>query len=211
MLASFARLMMLSLRGARAISGNSVMMSMRMSLIGVGLSGCSTMIWAMKKVLIYTDGSSRGNPGPGGYGALLMSGEHRKEMSGGYKETTNNRMELLAVIKALESLKMPCEVVVISDSRYVINAMTKGWMKGWCARGWTKADKKPLKNVDLWKRLHDAEKAHHMQWKWVKGHAGNEYNECCDRLATSAAMGENLPLDEGYVAEGGDPDLFTSL
>lgn len=165
----------------------------------------------MKKVLIYTDGSSRGNPGPGGYGALLLSGEHKKQLSGGYKETTNNRMELMAVIVALESLNMACEVEVISDSRYVINAMSKGWMKGWRQRGWTKADKKPLKNVDLWKRLYLAEQAHDMKWTWVKGHAGNEYNECCDHLATSAALGKNLPVDEGYIAEGDDPDLFSGV
>ncbi|MGJ8655338.1 MAG: ribonuclease HI [Akkermansiaceae bacterium] len=165
----------------------------------------------MKKVLIYTDGSSRGNPGPGGYGALLLCGEHKKEKSGGYTETTNNRMELMAVIVALESLKVPCEVEVISDSRYVINAMDKGWIHGWCKRGWNKADKKPLKNTDLWKRLYVTVRSHDVKWTWVKGHAGNQYNERCDHLATSAALGENLALDEGYVAEGGDPDLFSDL
>lgn len=166
------------------------------------------MFLAMKKVLIYTDGSSRGNPGPGGYGALLLSGEHRKEKSGGYKETTNNRMELMAVIVALESLKSPCEVEVISDSRYVINAMEKGWIHGWRQRGWSKADKKPVKNTDLWKRLDAVVQSHDVKWTWVKGHAGNEYNERCDCLATNAAQGENLPIDEGYIVEGGDPDLF---
>jgi len=166
------------------------------------------MVWLMKKVLIYTDGSSRGNPGPGGFGALLLNVEHRKEISGGFRKTTNNRMELMAVIVALESLKVPCEVEVRSDSRYVINAMDKGWMGGWRLRGWSKADKKPLKNVDLWKRLYIAIQPHELNWTWVKGHAGNQYNERCDYLATSAAEGENLPIDGGFLQEGDEPDLF---
>lgn len=162
----------------------------------------------MKKVLIYTDGSSRGNPGPGGYGAILLSGEHQKERSGGYKETTNNRMELMAVIVALEALKVPCIVEVISDSRYVINAMDKGWIHAWRQKGWAKADKKPLKNTDLWKRVYDAMQIHEVKWTWVKGHAGNKYNERCDELATSAALGENLLVDEGFGIDGDEPDLF---
>lgn len=162
----------------------------------------------MKKVLIYTDGSSRGNPGPGGYGAILLSGEHQKEQSGGYEKTTNNRMELMAVLVALEALKKPCQVEVFSDSRYVINALDKGWLHGWHQRGWVKADKKPLKNVDLWKRVHAAIQAHEIVWTWVKGHAGNKYNERCDVLATSAAQGENLPVDNGFCESGDSPDLF---
>jgi ribonuclease HI len=162
----------------------------------------------MKKVIIYTDGSSRGNPGPGGYGAIMLSGEHQKERSGGYKKTTNNRMELMAVIVAMEALKMPCKVEVFSDSKYVINALEKGWIHGWRERGWAKADKKPLKNVDLWKRVYEAMQLHKVKWTWVKGHAGNRYNERCDYLATFAAQGKNLPLDNGFANNGVNPDLF---
>jgi ribonuclease HI len=162
----------------------------------------------MKKVIIYTDGSSRGNPGPGGYGAIMLSGEHQKERSGGYKKTTNNRMELMAVIVAMEALKMPCQVEVFSDSKYVINALEKGWINGWRQRGWAKAGKKPLKNVDLWKRVYDAIQPHEVKWIWVKGHAGNRYNERCDFLATFAAQGKNLPLDCGFVSNGANPDFF---
>ncbi len=166
------------------------------------------MVWLMKKVLIYTDGSSRGNPGPGGYGALLLSGEHQKERSGGYEKTTNNRMELMAVIVALEALKVPCDVEVFSDSKYVINAMDQGWIHGWRQRGWAKADKKPLKNTDLWRRVYDAMQTHDVKWIWVKGHAGNIHNERCDYLATFAAQGVNLPVDNGFGNDGGSPDLF---
>ncbi|MFT5906211.1 MAG: ribonuclease HI [Cryomorphaceae bacterium] len=162
----------------------------------------------MKKVLIYTDGSSRGNPGPGGYGALLLSGEHQKERSGGYEKTTNNRMELMAVIVALEALKVPCDVEVYSDSKYVINAMDQGWIHGWRQRGWAKADKKPLKNIDLWKRVYDGMQTHDVKWIWVKGHAGNTHNERCDYLATFAAQGENLPVDDGFGSDEGSRDLF---
>ena len=165
----------------------------------------------MKKVLIYTDGSSRGNPGPGGYGAVLLFGEHKKELSAGYRETTNNRMELLAVIVALESLKFACNVEIFSDSKYVINAMNKGWVIGWSQRGWLKADKKAVKNVDLWKRLYHVAQDHDVTWTWVKGHAGNEYNEICDELATTAAQGEQLSIDEGYITEEGEGELFGNL
>lgn len=166
------------------------------------------MIWLMKKVLIYTDGSSRGNPGPGGYGALLLYGQHQKERSGGFKKTTNNRMELMAVITALEALQQPCEVQVFSDSKYVIDALVKGWIHGWRQRGWVKADKKPVKNTDLWKRLYEASQAHKVEWKWVKGHAGNKYNERCDYLATFAAQGKNLPEDIGFKIGEDAQDLF---
>lgn len=162
----------------------------------------------MKKVLIYTDGSSRGNPGPGGYGAMLICGEHQKECSGGYEKTTNNRMELMAVIVALEALKKPCEVEVFSDSKYVIDSLVKGWIHGWRKRGWVKADKQPLKNTDLWKRLYEAMQPHEVKWIWVKGHAGNRYNERCDRLATRAAKRKNLPVDSGFLNDEGKQDLF---
>ena len=152
-------------------------------------------------VVIWTDGSSRGNPGPGGYGAVLLytdpaGKEHRRELSQGYRCTTNNRMELLAVITALESLKRPCKVELHSDSQYVINAFKKGWVWGWVKRGWKTASKQPVKNPDLWKRLLGLSKKHDIDWVWVKGHAGTELNERCDQLATQSADGELGPLKE---------------
>lgn len=163
----------------------------------------------MKKVLIYTDGSARGNPGPGGYGTVLLSGEHKRELSGGFSRTTNNRMELLAVIKGLGALNQACHVEVYSDSRYVINAMTEGWIEGWKALGWAKKGHKVLKNADLWKQLYEAALRHDVKWIWVKGHAGNEYNEVCDELATTAAQQDGLPADQAYLdAEAGDAELF---
>ncbi len=169
----------------------------------------TTTVLVMKKVVIYTDGSSRGNPGPGGYGTVLLSGDHKRELSGGFAKTTNNRMELMAVITGLEALNRACQVEVISDSKYVINAMEKGWILGWKANGWAKKQKQPLKNADLWQRLYLTALMHEMTWTWVKGHAGNLYNERCDILATTAAQGKKLPPDEAYlIAEEGDTDLF---
>jgi len=145
------------------------------------------------KVFIYTDGSARGNPdGPGGYGAILQytdtKGElHEKELSGGYPKTTNNRMELMGAIAALEALNRPCEVELFSDSQYLIRAFTEGWLDNWQKRNWVKADKKPVLNVDLWKRLLAAAAPHKVTWHWVKGHAGHPENERCDALATAAA------------------------
>lgn len=160
----------------------------------------------MKKVDIYTDGAARGNPGNGGYGALLLYMDtnakiHRLELSQGYKCTTNNRMELLGVIVALESLKQPCEVCVHTDSQYVVKAFNENWVKGWISRGWKTASKKPVKNVDLWKRLLAAMKPHEITFEWVKGHAGHAENELCDTLATQAADGSSLIEDEGFSAE----------
>ncbi len=162
----------------------------------------------MKQVTIYTDGSSRGNPGPGGYGTLLLSGKHRRELSGGFRCTTNNRMEILAAIIGLEALNQPCEVTVISDSKYLVNAMTKGWAKQWKQWRWAKKGNKPLKNADLWKRLDDATQPHKITWKWVKGHAGNAHNECCDVLATKAADTLDNPIDQGYQDTPPPPELF---
>lgn len=155
----------------------------------------------MKQVEIYTDGSSRGNPGPGGYGTVVRYGPHERELSQGYLATTNNRMELLAAIAGLEILKEPCRVTVYSDSRYLVDAVTKGWIEGWKKRGWKKKDKAEVKNVDLWQRLEKAAAPHEVEWRWVKGHAGHEMNERCDLLATSAADGESGPLvrDPGFV------------
>jgi len=134
------------------------------------------------KVIIYTDGACRGNPGPGGWGAIMMYGGREKELCGGELETTNNRMELMAAIQALESLNRPCKVELHTDSQYVKNGITQ-WISGWKARGWRTADKSPVKNDDLWKRLDAARARHDVDWRWVKGHAGHEHNERADGLA----------------------------
>ena len=134
------------------------------------------------QVVIYTDGACSGNPGPGGWGAVLLSGPHRKEICGGELATTNNRMELMAAIQALESLKKPCKVEVHTDSKYVQQGIHE-WIHGWKKRGWLTADKKPVKNADLWRRLDEARQGHDVQWRWVKGHAGHELNELADALA----------------------------
>lgn len=149
-------------------------------------------------VIIYTDGACSGNPGPGGYGVVLMHGETRRELSQGFRRTTNNRMELLAVITALESLKRPCRVAVYSDSEYVVNAITKGWLRSWQTRGWRKADKKPVLNVDLWQRLVPLLAMHDVDFRWVRGHNNNVENERCDVLAVAAAQGPELLVDEGF-------------
>lgn len=141
----------------------------------------------MQKVTIYTDGACRGNPGNGGYGCVLLytdkSGQtHRKEFSEGFKDTTNNRMELMAVIVAVEALKHPCEVEIFSDSKYVVDAFNQNWIEGWIKRNWKK-----VKNIELWKRLLAALEQHQCKFIWVEGHAGNPENERCDQLATAAA------------------------
>ena len=137
----------------------------------------------MKTVTIYTDGACSGNPGPGGWGAILLYGAHKKELSGGAPDTTNNRMELTAVISALSLLKEPCTVELWSDSKYVIDALEKGWARGWQKRGWVKSDKKPALNPDLWEKLLALADVHTLHYHWVKGHAENEYNNRCDELA----------------------------
>ena len=149
------------------------------------------------KVNLYTDGACSGNPGVGGYGAILVHVDangvkHEKEFSQGYKQTTNNQMELLAVIVGLEALKKPCDVTVYSDSKYVVDAFNNKWIDGWIAKGWKTAGKSPVKNVDLWKRLLEAKKQHDVEFIWVKGHAGHEYNERCDSLAVAAGKKDNL-------------------
>ena len=140
----------------------------------------------MKTVTIYADGACSGNPGPGGWGAILEYRGREKELSGAEASTTNNRMELTAVIAALEQLKEPCAVELYSDSKYVIDAITLGWARGWRAKGWVKPDKKPAKNPELWSRLLDLLDRHEVACHWVKGHADNEKNERCDRLAVAA-------------------------
>lgn len=152
----------------------------------------------MKSLTIYTDGACSGNPGNGGYGIILIYGKHRKEISAGYRQTTNNRMELMAVITALKALKEPCEVKLYSDSKYVIDSITKGWVYSWQKKNWIKSDKKPALNVDLWKELLPLLQIHKVEFIWVKGHADNPGNERCDFLATSAAAGDNLLEDTGY-------------
>ena len=137
----------------------------------------------MKTVTVYTDGACSGNPGPGGWAAILMYGPHQKELSGGEAETTNNRMELTAVLRALEALKEPCEVELWSDSKYVIDGLSKGWARSWRAKGWVKSDKKPALNPDLWGPLLDQVDRHTLRYHWVKGHAENEWNNRCDELA----------------------------
>ena len=137
----------------------------------------------MKKVVLYTDGACSGNPGPGGYGAVLIYGGVEKEIFGGEKSTTNNKMEMMAVIKGLEALKEPCEVEVYSDSAYIVNAIEQGWIESWRKNGWRKADKKPVKNVDLWEKLLELMDKHKVVFNKVKGHADDEYNNRCDRIA----------------------------
>ncbi len=151
-------------------------------------------------VEVHTDGSSLGNPGPGGYGIVLRSGDHYKEVSEGYRLTTNNRMELLSVIVALEMLKKPCRVTIFSDSRYVVDAIEKEWLFNWQRKGFKKA-----KNVDLWKRFLEIYPKHEVRLKWVKGHAGHEDNERCDALAVEAAEGTDLKVDEGYEEGWSNP------
>ena len=136
----------------------------------------------MSDVTIYTDGACSGNPGPGGWGAILIAGEHRKELNGGEAETTNNRMELTAAIEALNALKRPCTVDLYTDSVYVRDGITK-WIHGWRRNGWRTADKKPVKNAELWQALETALKRHKVDWHWVKGHAGHPENERADELA----------------------------
>lgn len=141
----------------------------------------------MKHVYIYTDGACKCNPGPGGWGAVLVFGENEKELSGGEAQTTNNRMELMAAISALEALKEPCEVTLTSDSKYMVDSIEKGWVYSWKQKGWKKADKSPALNPDLWERLLQLLEIHKVSLVWVKGHAGHPYNERCDALACAEA------------------------
>jgi len=157
----------------------------------------------MIKVQIYTDGACSGNPGKGGYGTILVAADengnlHKKEITEGFKLTTNNRMELLAAIIGLEALKKPCEVELTSDSKYLVDAFNQNWIDGWIKRGWKGANKQPVKNSDLWKRLLKAKEPHKVTFIWVKGHAGHEYNERCDKMAVASYNGDNLQDDAGF-------------
>ncbi|MDA8362533.1 MAG: ribonuclease HI [Gammaproteobacteria bacterium] len=151
----------------------------------------------MNKVIIHTDGACRGNPGPGGWGAILGYGDHEKELRGAERTTTNNRMELMAAIQALEALKRSCEVTLTTDSQYLRKGITE-WLAAWKRRGWKTADRKPVKNQDLWERLEAASHRHTVHWKWIKGHSGHSQNERADQLA-------NLAIDEMLGADRGDP------
>lgn len=153
----------------------------------------------LKPLSIFTDGSCLGNPGPGGYGVVMKYKSQVKEISDGFALTTNNRMELLAPIIALEALKVPCKIVLTSDSQYMRQGITQ-WIHGWKKRGWLTSNKEPVKNVDLWKRLDAATDTHEIEWKWVKGHAGHIENERCDVLARKAAEAKPVQEDKGYPA-----------
>ena len=152
----------------------------------------------MKCVTIYTDGACIGNPGPGGYGAVIIFKQHRKEISSGFRKTTNNRMEILAAIRALETLTEPCEVTLHSDSAYLVNAMMQGWAERWKAQGWKRGKQGKAANPDLWEILLNLTGMHRVTFKWVPGHKGISENERCDALANAAARGKDLPLDEAY-------------
>lgn len=152
----------------------------------------------LKKVKIYTDGGCDPNPGPGGYGVVLLLGDYKKELSGGYKLTTNNRMEIMAVIIGLEALKYTCQVEIFSDSQYVVNAINEGWAKKWSENNWFRNKKEKAENSDLWQKLLILIEEHHVTFEWVRGHAGNQFNERCDQLATKALKQPNLLKDEYY-------------
>lgn len=152
----------------------------------------------LPQVIIYTDGACIGNPGPGGYGVVLLYREHRKELSGGFRFTTNNRMEILAAIVGLKALKTRCNVTIYSDSRYLVDAIMLGWAERWRANGWKRTKTEMVINSDLWKQLLELCSQHQVKFVWVQGHTGNPENEKCDRLATQAAQQANLPPDEQY-------------
>lgn len=149
----------------------------------------------MKTVNLYTDGACSGNPGNGGFGAILEFMGIEKELSEGFENTTNNRMELMAVIRGLEALKEPCSVTVTSDSKYVVDAFNKGWLDNWVKKNWVKSDRKPVLNVDLWKRLYELTKKHQVSFNWIEGHNGHRQNERCDALAVAASKSNNLKKD----------------
>jgi len=152
----------------------------------------------MKQITIYTDGACKKNPGPGGYGVVLQYGEKRKELAAGYRLTTNNRMEIMSAIAGLEALKEPCEVHILSDSQYLVNAIEKGWARRWKAKNWKRGKNEKAVNPDLWERLLALCKIHRVRFEWLKGHSGHSENERCDKLASDAAVNHNHAIDEGY-------------
>lgn len=151
----------------------------------------------LKQITLYTDGSCLGNPGPGGYAAVLIYKQHRKELAQGYELTTNNRMELMAAIAGLQSLSEPCQVKLTTDSQYVRQGITQ-WIHGWKKKGWKTANREPVKNVDLWLLLDSEIQRHDVEWFWVKGHSGHPENERCDELARNAALADSRLIDSGY-------------
>lgn len=155
----------------------------------------------MKEIIIYTDGACRGNPGPGGYGCVLRYNKNRRELSGGFRKTTNNRMEIIAAIKGLKALKHPCQVKLYSDSKYVVNAIEQSWAKRWKANNWMRTKNEKAKNPDLWEKMLDLCEIHQVKFIWVKGHAANEENNRCDELAVEASSASDLPIDAGYEEE----------
>ena len=157
----------------------------------------------MKNVQIYTDGACSGNPGPGGYGIVLLYGSSRKEISEGFELTTNNRMEMLAAIEGLKALKEPCAIKLYSDSKYLVDAINKGWVTKWQANNWMRNKKDPALNVDLWKELLELLKVHSVELIWVKGHAENAENNRCDELARDAASSNNRQIDTVYMSTNG--------
>ena len=154
----------------------------------------------MKEVIIHTDGACSGNPGPGGFGCVLRYNENRRELSGGFRKTTNNRMEIIAAVRGLEALKFPCSVKLYSDSKYLVNAIEKGWAKRWRANNWKRNKTESAKNPDLWKILLELCTVHQVKFIWVKGHASNKENNRCDELAVAAATGRELPADSAFEA-----------
>jgi ribonuclease HI len=152
----------------------------------------------MKQVMLYTDGGCLGNPGPGGYGVVLVFNSIRKELSGGFRHTTNNRMEIYAAIAGLEALKEPCKVNLVSDSQYVVNAIEKGWARQWQKKGWKRKTGEPAINPDLWEKLLKLCDIHDVTFQWIRGHAGHPENERCDVLAKSESAKPNQPIDPGY-------------
>ena len=155
----------------------------------------------MKKVTIYTDGAAIGNPGPGGYGVVMLYGKYRKEAKGGFRLTTNNRMELMAALVGLGMLNTQCSVTLYSDSQYLVDAMTKGWIKRWQANGWKTRENRKVANIDLWKQLLEQKDKHSVAFEWIRGHQGNKENERCDQLSTQMAAAEDLPADTGYETQ----------
>ena len=160
-------------------------------------------------VIMYTDGACSGNPGPGGYGTILISGKNRKELSAGFRKTTNNRMELLAVIVGLQALKRSCKVELFSDSKYVVDAINKGWARRWKANNWKRNKKEKALNIDLWKQLLPLLEEHEVKLTWVKGHSTDKENNRADRLAVEASRKPNLPVDQGFEeTDKPSPGLF---
>jgi len=153
----------------------------------------------MKHVTLYTDGGCLNNPGPGGYGVVLIYDSHRKELSGGFRLTTNNRMEIMAAIAGLEALKESCRVTLVSDSQYLVYAIEKGWARKWRSKGWMRSSREKAINPDLWERLLNLCEIHDVQFKWIRGHAGHPENERCDQLAKASARRPDLPIDPGYL------------